>query len=60
MLSFLMHHFIRSLLHQLLYALQYIFIEINTYLYDFQRVTNQIVLKRNTSISFKKNDGNAW
>ena len=55
-----MHHFIRSLLHLLLYALQYIFIEINTYLYDFQRVTNQIVLKRNTSISFKKNDGNAW
>ena len=38
-----------SLLHQILYALLYIFIEISVYLYDFQRVTtryHQFFLKR--------------
>ena len=33
--------FISSLLKKLLYALQYIFSEISTYLYDFQRVTTR-------------------
>ena len=51
-----------SLLHQLLYALLYIFSEITTYLYDFQRVTkryHQIILKRSILIYFRKTDGNA-
>ena len=32
---------ISSLLHRLRYALLYIFSEISTYLYDFQRVTTR-------------------
>ena len=48
---------ISSLLNRLRYALLYIFSEISTYLYDFQRVTtryHQIFLKRNILIFFKK------
>ena len=44
-------------------ALLYIFIEISTYLYGFQRVTMlyiQISEKRSVLIFFKKADGNAY
>ena len=44
-----------SLLHRLLY----IFSEISTYLYDFQRVSIHFFLKKIILIFFKKTDGNA-
>ena len=51
------------LLHRLLYALQHIFREINTYFFDFQRVAtlyHQIFKKEVYYYLLEKTDGNAW
>ena len=54
---------ISLLLHQLLFALLYIFSKSSTYLHDFQRVIMRITInflyKRKYMYFFKKTDGNA-